>query len=61
MSVLSNMYNAQRGQKRALGLLRLELQIVMSSHKGVNHDLNQGSSEEQRVLVTTEPSLLMWY
>ena len=51
----SHVYRAQRGQRRALDTLELELQVVGSYDVG--WELNPGPLEEQSVLLTVEPSL----
>lgn len=47
------MYGVQRGQKRALDLQELELEIVVRYHVGPG--LNLDPLGEQSVLLTTEP------
>jgi hypothetical protein len=44
------------GQERALGALKLELQVVVSHVVGSGKP-NLGPPQEQQVLLTTEPSL----
>jgi hypothetical protein len=54
--------SACAGPKRALDLLELKLQVVVSHSKWGGWESNSGPLEEQaRGLLTTDPGLIRWF